>query len=127
MQAAYGVDVLGPGISCRRVALLLDRLPPSARSLGQAWSAEAELLAVLVDHVAYLSWITARAAGGKPKKPKPYPRPEPPQRLLGETPTRRGQARAARRRKQDEPRKASGWFEAANLLSGIPGVVVDDG
>lgn len=127
MRAAYGVDVLDPAISCRRVALLLDRLPASARSLGEAWSAEAELLATLVDHVAYLAWVTIRANGGKPKKPKPYPRPEPPQRLVGTTPTRRGKTRAARRRSQDEPRKAAGWFDAANMLSGIRGAVVEDG
>lgn len=33
----------------------------------------------LLDAVVEGNWIAARAAGGKPKKPKPVKRPKPPQ------------------------------------------------
>jgi hypothetical protein len=76
MLAAYGVDVLDPAVSLRRVHVLLERLPPHARRLGEQWSTESELLAGLVDRVAYLTYVTLRANGAKDAKvPEPIARP----------------------------------------------------
>ncbi len=96
MLAAYGVDVLDPRTSLRRVHVLLERLPPHARRGGEQWSTESELLATLVDAVSTLTWVTLRANGSKASMPKPLPRPKPrhhdkpravaprPRRALGE-------------------------------------------
>ena len=76
MLEVYGVDVLDPAVSTRRVAVLLERLPPYARRFGEAWSTEAELLAVVSDQLAQLTWVTLRAAGAKnATRPRPLPRP----------------------------------------------------
>jgi hypothetical protein len=122
MLAAYGVDVLDPAVSTRRVHVLLDRLPPQARRGGEMWSTEAELLAQLVDHVAELTWVTLRAHGAKNvAKPRPMARP------------RRGVAAAHRPAgsrpgpAQDQPGKHDSWMAAARALAGMPGVVVSDG
>ena len=65
VMAGYGVDVLDPAVTPRRVAVLVERLPPFARGPGEEWSTEADLLALLIDHVANLTWITLRAHGSK--------------------------------------------------------------
>jgi hypothetical protein len=75
MLAAYGVDVLDPAVTARRIHVLAEHLPPSARGGGEQWGAEAHLLAALVDQVAMLTWVTVKANGGKAAKPKPVPRP----------------------------------------------------
>ena len=76
MLEVYGVDVLDPAVSTRRVAVLLERLPPYARRPGEHWSTEAELLAVLADELAQLTWVTLRAHGAKgATRPRPMPRP----------------------------------------------------
>jgi hypothetical protein len=114
MLQVYGVDVLDPRTSTRRVAVLLDRLPPEARRFGELWSTESELLAALVDHVAGLSWITMRAHGAKNvPKPRPIPRP--------------GRAVPAARQRSAErsSRRAGTWAEAAATLAGMPGVQVN--
>jgi hypothetical protein len=118
-MAAYGIDSLDPQVSTRRVHVLLERLPPWARTPGEAWSVEADLLALLVDHVANLTWITLRAYGAKNvTRPRPIPRPP---RLL--TPSRDG-ATAPGPAADRGPGKASSWMEAARMLAGMPGVVV---
>lgn len=120
MLAAFGVDVLDPAVSLRRVHVLLHRLPPFARRAGEQWSTEAELLAGLIDHVAYLTWITLRANGAKgAPRPKPFPRPSVARRDRAVAPSR---APAA----LDEPRKTPSWADAIKQIAAIPGVVVTD-
>jgi hypothetical protein len=118
-MAGFGVDTLDPAVSTRRVAVLIDRLPPSARRGGQQWSTEAELLAVLVDHVAALTWVTMRAHGAK-NVPRPRPIPRPPQ-PGGAAPPRPQSPPAP---SQPGAAKASSWAEAAAMLGGMPGVKV---
>lgn len=119
-MAAYGVDVLDPAVSTRRVHVLLERLPPSARRPGEAWSTEAELLAGLIDHVAYLTWVTLRAYGAKgAAKPRPVQRPRAAEHM------RRPPARLDQARVPDGGQaKAGSWIDAALALGGIPGVQV---
>jgi hypothetical protein len=118
-MAGFGVDVLDPAVSTRRVAVLLDRLPPHARRAGQQWSTEAELLAVMVDHLAALTWVTMRAHGAK-NVPKPRPIPRPPQAGgAAPRPAQRDPAPA-----QPGAAKASSWAEAGAMLGGMPGVKV---
>ena len=114
---AFGVDVLDPQVSTRRVSDLLRRLPPSALKGGELWSTEADLLAVLVDQVAILTWVTLRANGAK-RAPRPRPLPRPGSRWAQQAP---GPA-------QDEAtgRRAGTWAEAAQALAGMPGMAVDD-
>jgi hypothetical protein len=118
-MAAYGVDCLDPRVSLRRVHVLLDNLPPQARRPGEQWSTEAELLALLIDHVANLTWVTLRAAGAKGvARPQPIRRPG-----------RRAVPRPAAPAAQDDGGqvKARTWGEAAAELAAIPGVVIHDG
>jgi hypothetical protein len=73
---AYGIDVLDRRVTPRRVLALLENLPPSARRPGEPWSTESELLAQVVDHIAELTYVTARIAGAKGvTRPRPVPRP----------------------------------------------------
>lgn len=117
MLAAYGVDVRDPATSTRRVHVLLERLPPSARRGGEVWSTEAELLALLIDHVANLTWVTIRAAGGKnTTRPRPVPRPR---RAVTAQPSAHVPGRA-----DGGPVKTSTWMDAARQLAGMPGVEV---
>jgi hypothetical protein len=119
----YGVDVLDPAVSTRRVAVLLERLPPYARRPGEHWSTEAELLAVVADQLAQLTWVTLRAAGAKnATRPRPIPRPA---------------DRTKRRGPASEPRgpvpvpaaegKAGTWADAIAALAGTPGMRRRDG
>jgi hypothetical protein len=99
MLAVYGVDVLDPAVSLRRVHVLATRLPPGslpAADHAGAWSTEAHLLARLNDAIDVLTWITLRVNGSKASKPKPMTRP--------------GKARAADRR----PKLA--WGDLASAL-----------
>jgi hypothetical protein len=116
MFAAYGIDVLDPAVSLRRVWVLAERLPPSARAPGEEWSQEAHLLALVCDHIAQLTYATMRIAGSQnASQPQPIPRP-----------------RARHRPQRQQPAAAQGgtqmgtWMEAASSLSGIPGVVVKE-
>jgi hypothetical protein len=118
-MAGFGVDVLDPRVSTRRVGVLLDRLPPAARRGGEQWSTEAELLAVLVDHLAALTWVTMRAHGAK-NVPKPRPIPRPPQ--PGAAAPRPAPSPPAPA--QPGAAKASSWADAAQQLAGMPGVKV---
>jgi hypothetical protein len=118
MLQVYGVDVLSPDVSTRRVAVLLDRLPPYARRFGEQWSTEAELLASLIDQVAALTWITLKAHGAKNvPKPRPIRRPD-----LHTQPERAPAPVEA----QEGSKKASSWMDAAKQLAAIPGVSVSD-
>ena len=117
MLEVYGVDVLDPAVSTRRVAVLLERLPPYARRFGEAWSTEAELLALVSDQLAQLTWVTLRAHGAKgATRPRPLPRPG----------VRRGQAAApgTAGQRPDAPAegKAGTWADAARMLAGMPGM-----
>lgn len=118
-MAAFGVDVLDPAVTPRRIAVLAERVPPWARPFGQQWSVEAELLAVVVDHLAQLTYVTLRAAGAKSaQKPRPLPRPprarpRPAQATSGPG---AGRPRAGAQQPQ-------GWLAAAAQLSAIPGVI----
>jgi hypothetical protein len=116
-MAGFGVDVLDPAVSTRRVAVLLDRLPPHARRAGQQWSTEAELLAVVVDHLAALTWVTMRAHGAK-NVPRPRPIPRPPQPGGAAPPPAHPPPGPA----QPGAVKTSSWAEAAEKLRGMPGV-----
>jgi hypothetical protein len=118
-MAGFGVDVLDPAVSTRRVAVLLDRLPPHARRAGQQWSTEAELLAVVADHLAALTWVTMRAHGAK-NVPKPRPMPRPPQPGGAAPPA----AQPTPGPSQPGAAKASSWADAAAMLGGMPGVKV---
>jgi len=119
MLAAYGVDVLDPEVSLRRIHVLLQRLPPHARRGGEQWSTESELLAGLIDHVAQLTWVTLRANGAKgARRPQPVPRPgdrkrRPPAAVQGDSLASR-------------PAKSANWFAAVKQLAAVPGVVVTD-
>jgi hypothetical protein len=115
---AFGVDVLDPQVSTRRVSDLLRRLPPSALRGGELWSTEADLLAVLIDQVAILTWVTLRANGAK-RAPKPRPLPRPGSRWAQQPPAPAQDGAGAR--------KAGTWAEAAQALAGMPGMAVDGG
>jgi hypothetical protein len=117
MQAAYGLDVTSPDVSPRRVWVLSQRLPPWARRPGEDWSTEADLLALLVDHVADLTWLVARL-GGSQNATRPQPLPRPAARA----------ARAAEPRPEPRAARSDGWGLAlAGQLGGVPGVAVHDG
>jgi hypothetical protein len=115
-MAAYRIDCLDPAVTPRRVAVLLSRLPSWARGGGDPWSPEADLLALLIDHVAALIWITQRAHGAKHvRKPSPLPRPwrtqdpagpPPPPRAGPGPPPRPGQGRVVGRCGRDAGRGA---------------------
>jgi hypothetical protein len=80
MLAHYGIDVLDPAVSYRRVWTLLRRLPAGAWTDEESlayWSIEAHLLADVVDALASIAYMLGRLGGGKPKQPKPVPRPGP--------------------------------------------------
>ena len=114
-MAAYRIDCLDPAVTPRRVAVLLSRLPSWARGGGDPWSPEADLLALLIDHVAALIWITQRAHGAKHvRKPSPLPRP-----WRTQDPSSRPAAGTGR---DDGPVKAGSWADAAAMLAGVPGM-----
>jgi hypothetical protein len=107
MLCAFGVDVLDPAVSPRRVWVLGNRLPPWARAGGEDWSAESHLLATVSDQLAVLTYITLQAYGAKGvEKPKPMPRPE---------------LRAAAK---PEVPQHGGWGRVAQELAGMDGVRV---
>ena len=126
MLEVYGVDVLDPAVSTRRVAVLLERLPPYARRPGEHWSTEAELLAVLADQLAQLTWVTLKAHGAKgAARPRPLPRP-------GQTGAAARPPASAGREMAPESRgdgavKAGTWADAARVLAGMPGMRRRDG
>jgi hypothetical protein len=128
LLAAYGVDVLDPAVSTRRVHVLLAQLPPSARRGAQRWSTEAELLAGVIDHLAMLTYVTLKANGAKSaKKPVPVPRPPVarPYEPAGDgrkRPVDSGHAPGGK--PGSAPVRASSWADAARALAGVPGVKV---
>jgi hypothetical protein len=118
-MCAYGIDVLDPKVSTRRVHVLLERLPPAARRGGEHWSVEAELLASLIDHVAQLTYVTLKAHGAKsPPKPTPVKRP-PPRGQLAPAPA------APRAAAAPAPVKAGTWAEGIAALAQLRGVEVN--
>lgn len=79
MLAAYGIDILEPRVTLRRIWTLARRLPPGAwpdHRDPMHWTIEAHLLASVLDALAGLTYVTVKAAGGKPSRPKPWPRPK---------------------------------------------------
>lgn len=84
-MAHYGLDVLDPAVTPRRIHVLLARLPagawPEADSPA-SWSLEAHLLAATIDAVREVSWVTA-AANSKRPPPRPKPMPRPGDRVKG--------------------------------------------
>jgi len=112
MLAAYGLDVLDPAVSPRRVWELVQRLPPWARLPGEDWSTEASLLALLIDHVADLTWLVAKLGGSNSPRPNPLPRPRP-----------RREAQPVQAEWKSEQFQA-GWVQE---LTGMAGVVVKRG
>lgn len=128
MLAAYRVDVTDPAITARRLRILVDRLPPTARVGGEDWSVESHLLALLVDHIAQLTYVTVRQAGSKTTRPKPLPRPKrAPARGPGPGPEpARPAERAAVATDAKGRRKTSSWADAIMQLAGMPGVVTDN-
>lgn len=129
MLAAYGVDVLDPGVSLRRVHVLLERLPPAARVQGEHWSTEAELLAHVLDALRDLTWITSTAYGGKSPQPKPVQRPPLRERVEQLAPAGHAapQISAHELAAQGGTVKTASWAEAGMLMAGMPGVRVNDG
>jgi hypothetical protein len=125
MLAAYGVDVLDPGVSVRRVHVLLERLPPHARRGGEQWSTEAELLATVIDHVAMLTYVMLRANGANAAKPKPIERPKLRKRPKRATAPRPRRAVGRSEDQGDEP--TASWADAIEAIAGSPGVRVRDG
>jgi hypothetical protein len=119
MLCAFGLDVLDPAVTPRRIWVLAQRLPPWARSLGEPWSPEADLAALIIDHLAQLTWVTLRAAGAQ-NVPRPTPLPRPPR-----TPARRDSA--APPASQPGNGRSASWADAARTLAAIPGVRVTDG
>lgn len=117
-MTAYGIDSLDPAVSPRRISVLLERLPPWARRGGEQWTVESELLAILVDHVANLTWITLRAHGAK-NAPRPQPLPRP---AAGSQPAAPGGSRNGT--PDEAPAKTGSWMDAALALAGMPGVKV---
>lgn len=87
MLRVYGVDTLAPGLSPRRMWVLLTRLPAGQvpwDDTQAAWSVEAHLLAHLVDAINQLTWVqVAKASKHRPKQPKPLQRPGDRQRRAG--------------------------------------------
>lgn len=126
MLAAYGVDVLDPGTSLRRIHVLLERLPPHARRGGESWSTESELLAALIDHVAMLTWVTLRSGGTNASRPKPIERPP-----LRKTAPRRAAAprprRALGKAEDFGEETTAGWADAIGAIAGTDGVRVRHG
>ena len=86
-MAVYGIDVLDPSVSLRRINVLIDRLPPGALTKVEegSWSIEAHLLARLNDAVDMLTWVVMRVAGSKANQPKPLPRPGTKAKAQGQT------------------------------------------
>lgn len=131
MLAAYGVDTLDPGVSTRRVHVLLAMLPPHARRGGQTWSTEAALLAGVVDHLAWLTYVTLKANGAKgAKKPAGVHRPAESRPYAPQADTRKRPVdgrHAPGGKPGTEPVRASSWADAALALAGVPGVKVSTG
>lgn len=117
MMCAYGLDVLSPQLSLRRLWLLAHRLPSWARTLGEPWGTEADLLALVVDHLAQLTWVTLKAAGAKSvSRPRPLPRPS-------DARARRAALSATRTAPRGSGSGGS-WADAFAQLAQIPGVGV---
>lgn len=112
MLATYGIDVLDPSVTLRRIWSLGRRLPagswPNEHS-PMSWSIEAHLLASVVDALGALTFVTIKANGGKPPQPKALPRPK-----AVRTPSR-----------PDAPRKS--WSQLLAGMAKEPGVVVERG
>jgi hypothetical protein len=130
MFAAYGLDILRPEVTPRRVWVLLCGLPPQFRRGGEAWSTEAELLAGLIDRVAELTYVTLRLNGAKgAKRPRPVPRPPRPMAAVSRQ-SRVYPKRALAAAGRNDPAEPSGpvktgsWAEAIEMIAGMRNVRV---
>jgi hypothetical protein len=126
-MAAYGVDTLAAATTPRRVWVLLNRLPPEARHPGEPWSAEAELLAIAIDHLAQLTYVMVKQGGGKANRPRPLPRPpRGPVITVGAEPGPR-RVHGAEAPRELPPGSTGSWLDAAAQLAIMPNVrVVSD-
>lgn len=83
LERGYGIGDIGTlTLSWTELRVLIRRwvsLPHNALAESIAgysvWSIGEQLLAMLVDSTAWSNYIAQRAAGGKPAKPQPLPRP----------------------------------------------------
>jgi len=120
MLGAYGIDTLDPKVSMRRMFVLLERMPPAARRIGEVWSDESELLALLIDHVAELTWVTARAAGSTQPRPQPLRRPPRHHRAIRADGPPPGWGAAP----PEGQRPAGSLAEALGMIAAMDGMVV---
>jgi hypothetical protein len=114
MLAVYGVDVLDPRVTLRRLSSLVHRLPAGSwpdEKAAMSWSVEAHLLAGVMDSLAALTFVTVKAYGGKPPKPKPFPRP-------------RGATHDSRFTNREPPKPRIPWSALVAELRKQPGVEV---
>jgi hypothetical protein len=122
MAMAYGINVLDGQVSPRRLAALIDRLPPWARNGGAAWSTESYLLAEIIDRLDSLTYVTLKAHGAKSvRKPPGFPRPPDVPRITGRPP----EAAPGPRKGTSGEGGPGGWWAAAEKLAKIPGVKVE--
>jgi hypothetical protein len=121
MLSHYGVDVLDPRVSPRRIHSLRRRLPAGTSPDPESelsWSTEAYLMATVIDQMSALIYVTLKANGAKTaQKPVPVPRPKP--RPRPPIPRPRTAADGGE----------SGWIQLARALMAQKGteVVVVDG
>ena len=87
-MGTFGVDVLDPAVTPRRLGVLLERLPPGSwpdQHSPASWSAEAYLLAALIDAVQWNTYATLLGkTKARPAKPKAMPRPGQRNRIQGQ-------------------------------------------
>jgi hypothetical protein len=91
-MATYGIDVLDKRVTPRRIWTLLTHLPAGRwpeSDHPMSWNVEAHLLANVLDQLAALTYVTARAYGATLPAPKPFPRPKAP--LVAQAPGRRSE------------------------------------
>ena len=125
MLAHYGIDVLRPTVSLRRLWTLLHRLPPGVwpqQESPMSWSTEAHLLAVVSDQLAGLTYVVRRALGGKGSRPKPMPRPH--ARPVAPTSTVRDERGRVLEGRVVAERGRGAWAALAAALTGQDGVSV---
>lgn len=123
MLAGFGVDVLDPAVSLRRIHVLLDRLPPAVRRDGQYWSTEAKLTACLIDAVQALHWSVLQFMGAKGQHggdlPKLKPFEQPPELELARGPAAGSPVAARPAAPKPDGRKFGSWAEAMMAIAGV--------
>jgi hypothetical protein len=104
LLSAYGVDVLDPATTPRRILTLLRLLPAgtwpdySDTANAAVWSTEAHLLASVIDALQWNTWTLARVnSRRKPKEPTPVKRPGAKARRTADRTTKRSSLAALAR------------------------------